>query len=86
MAMPRTPLVLAALATALMAVQTAMGMALPGLYRDVGFALDAWRVNDPITLFIAASIALAALALAWRGRWWGSSSACRRSSTSGPRS
>ncbi|MFU8889885.1 MAG: hypothetical protein ACNA8N_14915, partial [Trueperaceae bacterium] len=65
--LPRTTLRLSALATALMAAQAATGMAFPGLYRDVGFALDAWRVNDPVTLFVATPIALAALALAWRG-------------------
>jgi len=65
--LPRTTLRLSALATALMAAQAATGMAFPGLYRDVGFALDAWRVNDPVTLFVATPIALASLALAWRG-------------------
>jgi hypothetical protein len=63
----RTTLGLAALATALMAAQAATGTAFPGLYRDVGFALDAWRVNDPVTLIVATPIALASLALAWRG-------------------
>lgn len=64
---PRTALGLAALATLLMAAQSATGLAFPGLYRDVGFALDAWRINDPVTLLVATPIALAALALAWRG-------------------
>jgi len=64
---PRTTLRLAALATVLMAAQAATAMAFPGLYRDVGFALDAWRVNDPVTLLVATPTALVALALAWRG-------------------
>jgi hypothetical protein len=50
-----------------MAVQAASGMAFVGLYRDQGFALDAWRVNDPVTLFVAVPIAFASLALAWCG-------------------
>jgi hypothetical protein len=57
----------AACATALMAAQAALGLARPGVYRDVGFALDAWRVNDPVTLFVAVPVAVAALALARRG-------------------
>lgn len=63
----RTTLGLAAIATALMAAQAGTGMAFPGVYRDVGFALDAWRVNDPVTALVATPIALASLALAWRG-------------------
>lgn len=59
--------VLAVLVTALMAVQAGTGMAFPGLYRDVGFVLDAWRVNDPVTLFVAVPLALVSLVLAWRG-------------------
>jgi len=66
MGVARATLALAALAAALMAVQAATGMAFPGLYRDVGFALDAWRVNDPVTLFIAVPLAFASLALARR--------------------
>ncbi len=45
-----------------------------------------WTPLVLAALFIAVPIAVASLALAWRGRWWGSSSACRRSSTSGLRS
>lgn len=63
----RTALGLAALVTALMAAQAGTGMAFPGLYRDAGFALDAWRVNDPVTAFVATPIAVVSLALAWRG-------------------
>ena len=58
---------LALVAIVLMAAQSTTGIAFPGLYRDVGFALDAWRVNDPVTLFAATPIALAALASARRG-------------------
>jgi hypothetical protein len=50
-----------------MAAQAATGMAFPGVYRDVGFALDAWRVNDPVTAFVATPIAVASWALAWSG-------------------
>jgi hypothetical protein len=63
----RVTLVLAAAVTALMVVQAVTGMIVPGVYRDEGFALDAWRVNDPVTLFVAAPLALTALGLAWRG-------------------
>lgn len=63
----RTASGLAVVATVLMAAQSATGIAFPGLYRDVGFALDAWRVNDPVTLFVATPIALVALASARRG-------------------
>jgi hypothetical protein len=63
----RTALRSSALAVALMAAQAATGIAFPRLYRDVGFALDAWRVNDPVTLFVASPIALVSLVFAWRG-------------------
>ncbi|MDZ7708069.1 MAG: hypothetical protein U5J97_09325 [Trueperaceae bacterium] len=51
----------------LMLVQSATGMLLPGLYRDPAFALAAWRVNDPVTLFVAVPVLFASLALARRG-------------------
>jgi len=60
-------LLLSTVTIALMAAQAAAGLAFPGVYRDVGFALDAWRVNDPVTLLVATPVALTALALAWRG-------------------
>jgi hypothetical protein len=63
----RLALLLAATVAALMAAQAATGMVSPGVYRDEGFALDAWRVNDPVTLFVAVPFAFATLALAWRG-------------------
>jgi hypothetical protein len=63
----RATLFLAALAAGLMAVQAATGIVFPGVYRDVGFALDAWRVNDPVTLAVATPLALTSLALARRG-------------------
>jgi hypothetical protein len=63
----RAVLTLAGVASVLMAVQAATGMVFAGLYQDQGFALDAWRVNDPVTLFVAAPIAFASLGLAWRG-------------------
>lgn len=63
----RAELGLAAIATALMAVQAGAGIAVPGVYRDVGVVLDAWRINDPVTAFVATPVALASLVLAWRG-------------------
>jgi hypothetical protein len=63
----RTALRWAALAATLMVAQAATGIAFPRLYRDVGFALDAWRINDPVTLLVASPIALASLVLAGRG-------------------
>ncbi len=63
----RVTFVLAAVAAALMAAQSATGMLFIDLYRDDGFALDAWRVNDPVTLFVAVPLAFASLVLAWGG-------------------
>jgi hypothetical protein len=57
----------AAAAAVLMAVQSVVGTFWSGVYRDEGFALDAWRVNDPVTAFLAVPLAFAALALAARG-------------------
>lgn len=64
---PTTVLAAAGAATALMAVQAVAGLAAPGVYRDTGFALEAWRVNDPVTAFVAVPVALAAWARAARG-------------------
>jgi hypothetical protein len=50
-----------------MAVQSGSGMLLFGLYRDQQFALDAWRVNDPFTFFVAVPLVFASRALAIRG-------------------
>ncbi len=68
----RIALRLALLALALMTAQSFAGVGWPGVYRDEGFALDAWRLNDPITLGLAVPITAVALALAWRGalRGW----------------
>ncbi len=63
----RATFALAAVTGGLMLAQSATGMLLPGLYRDQGFALDAWRVNDPVTLFVAVSVLFVSLALARRG-------------------
>jgi hypothetical protein len=63
----RLAFVASAVVAALMVVQSVSGILVPGVYRDVGFALDAWRVNDPVTLVVATPVALAALVLAWRG-------------------
>jgi len=50
-----------------MAVQSGTGMLFSGLYRDQQFALEAWRVNDPVTFFVAVPVIFASLALANRG-------------------
>ncbi len=63
----RATFALATLTGILMLVQSATGMLLPGLYRDQGFALEAWRVNDPVTLFVAVPVLFVSLALARRG-------------------
>ena len=63
----RATFALAAATGVLMLAQSATGMLLPGLYRDQAFALDAWRVNDPVTLLIAVPALFVSLALARRG-------------------
>lgn len=44
---------LSVLVAVLMAAQALGGMVAPGLYRDDAFALNAWRLNDPVTLLLA---------------------------------
>lgn len=63
----RTVYALSAVTGLLMAVQSATGMLCFGLYRDEQFALDAWRVNDPVTFFVAVPLVFASLVLARRG-------------------
>jgi hypothetical protein len=58
---------LAAMTGVLMAVQAASGMLFFRLYRDQAFALAAWRVNDPMTLFVAVPVLFVSLVLALRG-------------------
>ncbi len=57
---------LSILIAVLMAVQALAGMFAPGLYRDDTFALDAWRLNDPVTLLLALPTLVAALIAARR--------------------
>lgn len=63
----RATFALATLVGLSMVAQSATGMLWPGLYRDQGFALDAWRVNDPVTLLVAVPVLFVSLALARRG-------------------
>lgn len=51
----------------LMVVQSVTGMLFFRLYRDQQFALDAWRVNDAVTLFVAVPLVFVSLAIALRG-------------------
>jgi hypothetical protein len=63
----RAAYALSAATGVLMAAQSAAGMLFFGLYRDQQFALDAWRVNDPVTFFVAVPLVFTSLALAVRG-------------------
>lgn len=63
----RSVYALSAVTGLLMAAQSATGMLCFGLYRDDQFALDAWRVNDPVTFFVAVPLVFASLVLARRG-------------------
>ncbi len=58
---------LSVLVAVLMAVQALSGMVAPDLYRDDSFALNAWRLNDPVTLLLALPTLLAALVATRRG-------------------
>ncbi len=58
---------LSLLVAALMALQAIGGMIAPNLYRDEAFALNAWRLNDPVTLLLAIPTLVGALLLARRG-------------------
>lgn len=63
----RATYLLAGIAGVLMLVQSATGMLFFGIYRDQEFALEAWRLNDPITFFIAFPLVVVSLGLAVRG-------------------
>jgi hypothetical protein len=52
---------------ALMTAQAAIAIALPGLYRDEDWALEAWRLNDIVTLALAVPLLVVALLWARRG-------------------
>ena len=55
------------LVLALMVAQSLLGMLFPQLYRDESFALNAWRLNDPLTLFLAVPLLGVSLRRAQRG-------------------
>lgn len=63
----RVEYILAAVVGVLMVAQSATGMLFFCLYRDQAFALDAWRINDPVTLFVVAPLVFISLGLALRG-------------------
>jgi hypothetical protein len=63
----RAAYIMAAVVGLLMAAQSATGMLFFSLYRDQAFALEAWRINDPVTLFVATPLVLISLRLALRG-------------------
>ena len=51
----------------LMAVQAAVAILMPDLYRDEEWALEAWRLNDIVTFVLAVPVLVGALVLARRG-------------------
>lgn len=51
----------------LMAVQAAVGLAAPSIYRDAEWAKAAWYGNDLVTLLVAVPLLVGALTLAARG-------------------
>lgn len=53
--------------TMLMLVQSALGLLIPGAYRDVRWIRAAWFGNDLVTLFVVVPILIAALAFMRRG-------------------
>lgn len=58
---------LSVLVAVLMAAQALSGMVAPGLYRDDVFALNAWRLNDPVALLLALPTLVLSLIAARRG-------------------
>jgi hypothetical protein len=62
----RTALRLSAAVALAMAAQAGTGMLFPALYRDEAFALQAWRVNDAVTLLAAVPLLCLGLVLAGR--------------------
>lgn len=59
--------VLSVAVAALMAAQTVVAISMPQLYRDEAWALEAWRLNDVVTLALAVPLLIGALLLARRG-------------------
>jgi hypothetical protein len=62
-----TTLILAAIVGVLMLAQSATGILFSSLYRDQAFALDAWRINDRVTLLVAVPLLFISLWLSLRG-------------------
>lgn len=50
-----------------MVVQSVTGILFFDLYRDGSFALQAWRINDPVTLVVAVPVLAVSLILSRRG-------------------
>ena len=61
------PFVLSVIAATLMAVQSLLGLVLPGQYRDVEWIRTTWFGNDWVTLVVAVPLLVIALRLASRG-------------------
>ncbi len=51
----------------LMVIQSTTGILFFDLYRDGSFALQAWRINDPVTLAVAVPVLAVSLILSRRG-------------------
>ncbi|TVQ27482.1 MAG: hypothetical protein EA383_02405 [Spirochaetaceae bacterium] len=62
----RIALRLASVTGILMLVQSLTGIIFFDLYRDGSFALQAWRINDPVTLAVAVPVLAVSLILARR--------------------
>lgn len=73
MEMPRprsrysTAEVLSVAVALLMAIQSAVGLGFPSIYRDVAWIRAAWVGNDLVSLFVAVPLLIAGLVLARRG-------------------
>lgn len=63
----RLPEWLAGLVGLGMLAQSMTGILNPALYRDEGFALAAWQVNDPLTLVLAVPVLILSLIASLRG-------------------
>lgn len=63
----RLSCVLASITAILMVIQSSTGILFFDLYRDSAFALQAWRINDPVTLLVAVPVLSISLVLSRRG-------------------
>ena len=64
---PDTAQRLTAVLTGLMAVQAVLGLAVPRLYRDIGWVRAAWTGNDAVTLVVAVPLLVGVLVAVRRG-------------------